>query len=205
MATEQRKRAYGEAYRNASPAAAQSRASPLMADPLIRNVIDQRTGEMLERYRHTGEKTLDDIAKIPFASIPDRFGEDGRLLSPQDIPLEVGVALRQYVVTADGVRIEMHDKIAALRLLGTHYGLFAERVEVLPGHELVRLIREGRERSLRGAARAGEEGPSIGNSAAPRPPSRHPLITSDEIGVVVGERGSTCSTFTDDDILAPVK
>ncbi len=40
----------------------------------------------------------------------------------------------------------MHDKVAALRLLAQHYGLFVEAIAVLNKSEFASLLKEGRER-----------------------------------------------------------
>lgn len=46
------------------------------------------------------------------------------------------------------IKIELVDKLAALRLLGQHYGLFADKMEHSADDDLLQAIREGRARSL---------------------------------------------------------
>ena len=51
-------------------------------------------------------------------------------------------------VIGHAVEIEMHDKIAALRLLGQHYGLFVEQVRALDRTEFAALLRDARARAV---------------------------------------------------------
>ena len=119
-----------------------------MHDPLIRAEIDRRTALLLDRYGITAERVLNELAKIAFSTAVDVFDEDGKPLRPQDVPLEVAAAIKSYRVDSEGqASIEMHDKLAALRHLGSQYGLFTERVEVNAGEALVKAIREARERT----------------------------------------------------------
>jgi len=52
------------------------------------------------------------------------------------------------------VKIEMHDKVQPLSLLGPHFGLFAEQVAVMNKDEFASVLREARERAAKPPADA---------------------------------------------------
>jgi hypothetical protein len=57
--------------------------------------------------------------------------------------------------------LELHDKIAALRMIGQHEGLFAERIELPVGTDFATALREARARAIAVAA-AGRAGADRG-------------------------------------------
>jgi phage terminase small subunit len=166
-------RAYREAFPEAMPSTAASEGSRLKSDPRIAQEIKRALAELTARYRRTAENTLATIALIAFANIVDAFDENGALIAPENIPREVGAAIKKIerveisgrdadgnpTVTGHTVNIELWDKLAALRMLGQHYGLFVERVEVTPGRDFASVLREARERVI--AAREGAEGSTV--------------------------------------------
>ena len=53
------------------------------------------------------------------------------------------------IVTGHTISVELWDKLAALRMLGQHYGMFVERVEVAAGgRDFAAVLREARERLM---------------------------------------------------------
>jgi len=153
-------RAYREAFPDAMPSTAESEGSRLKSDPRIAQEIKRALAELTARYRHKAENTLDTIALIAFANIVDAFDENGALIAPGSMPREIGATIKRIerveikgrdadgkpTVTGHTINIELWDKLAALRILGQHYGLFVERVEVAPGRDFATALREARER-----------------------------------------------------------
>lgn len=153
-------RAYREAYPEASRATADSHGPALRKDGRIASEIKRRLAELTARYRHSAERTLRELSFMAHGSLLDLFGDDGSMLQPQDIPDEVGRALKKleyeaiYSKDTDGNRIvighvikaEMHSKPEALKLLGQHYDIFREKVEITASSEFADLLRAARER-----------------------------------------------------------
>jgi hypothetical protein len=114
--------------------------------------------ELTARYRHTAESTLNAIALVAFANILDAFDENGKLIAPENMRREIGAAIRKLerveikgrdadgnpIVIGHTINVELWDKLAALRMLGQHYGLFVERMEVAPGRDFATVLREAR-------------------------------------------------------------
>ncbi len=155
-------RAYREAFPEAMPSTAASEGSRLRSDPRIAQEIKCALTELTARYRHTAESTLGAIALIAFSNIADAFDENGALIASENMPREIGAAIRKLerveimgrdadgnpIVTGHTISVELWDKLAALRMLGQHYGLFVERVEVAPGRDFATVLREARERVI---------------------------------------------------------
>jgi hypothetical protein len=111
---------------------------------------------------HTAESTLGTLALIAFSNIADAFDENDRLIAPKNMPREMAAAIKKLeraeikgrdadgnpIVTGHTISVELWDKLAALRMLGQHYGLFVERVEVAPGRDFATVLREARERVI---------------------------------------------------------
>ena len=155
-------RAYREAFPGAMPSTAESEGSRLKSDPRVAQEINCALRQLTARYRHTAESTLGMIALIAFSNILDVFDETGALIAPENMPREIGAAIKKIervemrgadsagnpVVIGHATKIELWDKLAALRMLGQHYGLFFERVEVTPGRDFATALRELRERVI---------------------------------------------------------
>jgi len=157
-------RAYREAFPEAKLSTAESEGSRLKADPRITQELNRALGQLTARYRHTAERTLDTLALIAFSNIADVFDENGRLIAPKDMPREVAAAIRKLerteikgrdadgnpIVTGHTMSVELWDKLAALRMLGQHYGPFVQRVEVAAagGRDFASALREARERAM---------------------------------------------------------
>jgi phage terminase small subunit len=60
-----------------------------------------------------------------------RWNDDGMLIMPSDmIPNEEALAISEVTVDRSGKpKIKLHDKLAALQLLGRHLAMFKEHVE----------------------------------------------------------------------------
>lgn len=155
-------RAYREAYPECSPATAHCEGPSLRKDPRISTEIKARLAKIVARYRHTAKRTLDELSYLAHASLLDFFTEDGKLLDPKDMPIEVAASLKKLEfeqlfgageegegrqVVGRVAKLELHDKVAALRLIGQHYGVFKERVELTASSEFADLLREARERA----------------------------------------------------------
>ena len=155
-------RAYQDAYPNATYNTAHSEGSRLFNDPRISQQITRLLAEERKRLRHSATRVTDELAALAFSCLSDVYTKDGTIIAPADMPRDIAAAVkkvkRREIIGKDSdgneavightVEIEMHDKTGPLRLLGTHYNLFAEQVKHSADEDLLQAIREGRARSL---------------------------------------------------------
>lgn len=100
----------------------------------VRRVIDARKA----RYAQTADNVRTEVAYVAFSNLQDFYTEDGRLLSPQELPVEVAKALQSIEEgTTSGLRgrrgrkrtrelvvkVKLHDKVGALDLLARLLGI----------------------------------------------------------------------------------
>lgn len=155
-------RAYRESHPECSPSTAYAEGPALRKDPRIALEIKARLAKVVSRYRHSAKRTLDELSYMAHSNLLDFFTEDGALIDPKDLPIEAGAALKKlefvqlYAAGEEGegkkavghtAKLELQDKVGALRLLGNHYGVFKERVELTASADFADLLREARERA----------------------------------------------------------
>jgi phage terminase small subunit len=154
-------RAYRESHPGVTPATADSEGSRLKADPRVSQEIKRRVAALSKKYEHSADRVLRELSFMAFGTLLDLYDDEGRLLDPQNIPDEVGRGLKKleyeaiHGKDADGertvighvVKAEMHSKPEALKLLGQHYGVLKEQVEVSASGEFADLLRAARERA----------------------------------------------------------
>lgn len=108
-------------------------ASRLTANDHIRTRVDEILTRVAVRTEATIAKTLEEMARLAFADVGQAVSWDGEkvtLKSSDDLPPEVRAAISEVKQTKDGVAIKFHSKTAALDMLGKHFGLFKERLEI---------------------------------------------------------------------------
>ena len=102
---------------------------------------------------------LYELACIAYADITLLYDAQGTLLPMQDWPDEMRPAVRsvklRVQLTADGALeevwdVRLWDKHRALKLLGTHLGLFEKKGQDDPGVDIVPILQAGRARVARG-------------------------------------------------------
>ena len=133
----------------------------MLKDPRVAQEVRRRIAEVTKRYRSTANKSLGELAALAFSNIRDFHDRDGRLKSIDELPTYVAVAVKKVkskevkvVDLATGEEkvighereLELHDKVAALRLIGQHVGLFAEPLELTMGRDFSEQLREARAR-----------------------------------------------------------
>ena len=138
-----------------SPASASERGSLLLKSPAVQAAIAARTQARFARYAIDRERVLHHIACAAFADLARLYTPDGLLknISEIDDDTLAAVAALDVEVTSRRrlLRVRRLDKLAALKLLGQHLGLFTERVEMVPVNgrhdDLDALMAEGRARA----------------------------------------------------------
>jgi len=160
-------KAYQEAYPGAAWISTNSQGSTLLKDPRVAQEVRRRIAEVTKRYRSTANKALGELAALAFSNVKDYYDRDGKLLPLDELPVYAAAAVKKVKskevkafdlatgeekVVGHERELELHDKIAALRMIGQHEGLFAERIELPVGADFATALREARARAIAVAA-----------------------------------------------------
>jgi phage terminase small subunit len=158
-------RAYMDTHPNASWATANTEGSRMCADPRISKEIDSLITKMKVRTGHSAEKTLELLSMTAHASISDVFDAHGTVMQLNQMPREVAYAVKKFereeIVAVDPVsgerkvightvKLEMKDTTGPLRLIGQHYRLFADTVQLTADDALLAALEQGAARALKG-------------------------------------------------------
>lgn len=108
---------------------ANRKAYQLLQDPEIKAEIDKLIAERMKRLEITGDRVLNELAKIAFTDTTDIIDlakgvltiEDFEALSP-----EQRACIQSAKKTKEGIEIKLYDKIAALTKLGQNQKLFTD-------------------------------------------------------------------------------
>ena len=152
-------RAYKEAYphvKNDNTAAAA--ATRLMNNPEVKDYIDKRIKDRLERIEVTQDDVIQELAAIAFANGSDyakvvtkpvmiqtsevdyvpALDSEGNQMYYQAVEIEETEELTKRQIKAisgikqgkNGIELTTYDKVKALELLGKHLGIYKDKVEV---------------------------------------------------------------------------
>lgn len=118
-----------------------------LAKPNIADAIADAQKERSERTQITQDMVLQEYAKIGFSDIRkimswgerpvlEDLAEDDDLrtypvemIASETIDDDTAAAVSEVSLTAQGIKVKMHDKKAALDSIGKHLGMFVDRVE----------------------------------------------------------------------------
>lgn len=127
---------------------AQVQSSDLLSKPMVAEAVARAKAERSARIGLTADHVLEELAAIGFARMPDFAewgGGDQMSLKPSDeLDDRKAAAIAQVTETEKFVKsldrgeslwsrersIKLHDKVATLKLLGQHIGMFTEKHEV---------------------------------------------------------------------------
>jgi phage terminase small subunit len=121
----------------------------LLKKTLVADAIAEAQAKRAGRTEITQDRVLAELAKLGFYDIRKavRWGgipevaQDGGHIYPvemvpsEDLDDETAAAISEVSLTAGGVKIKMHDKLAALEKMGKHLGMF--QGETGGGNEIV--------------------------------------------------------------------
>lgn len=104
----------------------------LIRKPEIKEYVDNLIAEKLKKFEISGERILEELAKIAFSDISEFISRDG-VMSAEDFE-RLTPAQRACIASvkrsADGsYEIKLHDKLAALDKLGRSQKLFTDKIE----------------------------------------------------------------------------
>lgn len=132
--------------------------------PDVQAEIERRKRKMAERNAVTEDWVIQRLMEIANASVGDliEIDETGvpkwnwKALTPSMRAAIGNFSVDEYVegrgddkALRKKVKIQMHDKLRALEMLGKHLGMFKDKVEVSADQNLINLLNEGRARVAR--------------------------------------------------------
>lgn len=129
--------AYFKAYPKSSREAARRNASRLMAIDDIRQALGELKEHRNRRLWLTQDAVLQELINIAFADMGVfvKWGPDGvELVESAELPpgasRVVSEVAQQPTKYGNNVKLKLHDKEAALKLLGQHLGTFKDQLEI---------------------------------------------------------------------------
>lgn len=127
---------------------AQEQASRLLSNVMVQDELSKRIAEREKRTEITQDAVLRELAKIGFADIRkavkwgdgiavldedsgDMVAVNGvALVGSEHIDDDTAASISEISQTAQGIKIKMHDKRAALVDIGRHLGMFKDKVDM---------------------------------------------------------------------------
>lgn len=122
-----------EAFATAGYTPNEGNAARLKGNDKVLKRIEEILSKAAEKVGLSIERTLEEIVRLAFADIGQAVEWTKGTVTLKDsttLPPEVRAAISEVKQTKDGVAIKFHSKTAALDMLGKHFGLFKERIEM---------------------------------------------------------------------------
>lgn len=112
----------------------QKSARSIGAENLTKPYIQEEIKARLDKSAMSADQVLAELAEIAQADLSyvfdiDEFGGMQINLAKAQKMGKLGM-IKSIVPTANGTRIELHDKMRALELLGKHHQLFTDKIDV---------------------------------------------------------------------------
>lgn len=112
--------------------------------PLVYDAVQKGMARKAKKAEITQDMVVAELAKIGFGdirnavswgSVPETNLDGERiypveLVASEDMDADTAAAISEVSLTAQGVKIKMYDKKAALDSLGKHLGMFTDKVEL---------------------------------------------------------------------------
>lgn len=116
-----------------SERSAEVTACRMLRTPKIKAAIDKALEKRCAKIEITGDRVLQEIAKIGFSNLTDfmQWGPGGvKLKSSDELTVEQAACVSEVVETTTesggSIRFKLHDKLSALEKLGKHLKLFTD-------------------------------------------------------------------------------
>lgn len=114
-------------------------ASQLLSRPAVKKLLKHYVEDSMEgllKKASSAEAILHETAKIAFQDPRNMFDEEtGRLLKPHELSDKAAGSIAGIETASDKdgttfTKVKTYDKIAALKLLGTHVGVYVDKKEI---------------------------------------------------------------------------
>ena len=102
----------------------------LLQKNTVQSAIEAAQRERSARTGVTADRVVQEIARVAFSSLRDvaTWGPSGVQVRPDDeITPEAAAAIAEIAETNAGVKVKLHNKVAALEQLAKHVGLYQDR------------------------------------------------------------------------------
>ena len=102
----------------------------LLQKNTVQGAIEAAQRERSARTGVTADRVVQEIARVAFSSLRDvaTWGPSGVQVRPDDeITPEAAAAIAEISETNTGVKVKLHNKVAALEQLARHVGLYNDR------------------------------------------------------------------------------
>jgi phage terminase small subunit len=120
---------------------AQEQGSRLLSNAMVKAAIDAGQTKLLEKLDITAERVLREMGRLAFSDVSRLFNANGSLkplheLTPDDSACIAGLeVIIKNAEAGDGHTDKVHkikvwDKSKNLEMLGKHFGLFVEKMQV---------------------------------------------------------------------------
>lgn len=131
----------------------------LLTNVHVRDAIDAGIADQEKRTGITADRVLEELGRVAFFNLAQCYDGKGQLIRPDQLPEDVARAIGSIEVDEIFVgrgderelqglmkKLKPHDKVKALELLGKHFKLFVEKVEIEYGEKLGEALKAARER-----------------------------------------------------------
>jgi phage terminase small subunit len=137
-----------------SPKTARVQGPRLLQNAAVAEAIDKATGKQLEKLEMEGVEILRELAKLAMVDVGEAWDENGQLKPLHEMKPEVRRAIASIEHTALGseeaprfvTKVKFWDKPKSLELLGKHFRLWVDKVEVSADATLEQLIKAAAQR-----------------------------------------------------------
>lgn len=102
----------------------------LLQKTTVQGAIEAAQRARSARTGVTADRVVQEIARVAFSSLRDvvTWGPSGVQVRPDDeITPEAAAAIAEITETNTGVKVKLHNKVAALEQLARHVGLYNDR------------------------------------------------------------------------------
>lgn len=132
---------------------AKQQGSRLLTNADIASAVSAGQAKALERAELSATRVLEEMRRLAFVSVADLFDTDGNLLPIHKLPREVASAVasvevvKKNLAAGDGQTDTVHklktwDKPKALDMLGKHFGLLTEQLQVNGVIDITSVLKE---------------------------------------------------------------
>lgn len=135
-------------------------AHKLLKNTEIRALIDKAQQKRLDAAELSAARTLEEMRRLAFSNVQDLFDEQGELRPIHTLTREQAACIASLEIimknatAGDGkidrvMKIKVWDKPKVMEMLGKHFALLTERVEIEASDKLVEALLAGRQRAAK--------------------------------------------------------
>lgn len=139
---------------------AYSQGQRLLKNAEVAAALATRQAKALERAELSASRTLEEMRRVAFGNVQDLFDAQGNLLPIEKLPREVAAQIASFEVVmknataGDGkidrvLKIKTWDKPRVMEMLGKHFKLLTDVMQVEASDKLIEALYAGRQRAAK--------------------------------------------------------